>query len=207
MFFVANDNKINTLISTRLIMRPYIEERMQSCRNRLWKKHKFAGYKCGPVKVLIPGTIPGTLVVKDFITPDQFRKPIKKKRAKIKLVDNSRDSERYSRWRAAVLSRDLYKCVLCESKTRIEAHHIIRWVDNEKARFNQKNGVAICYECHQKHHNYNKEPFPLNVTMILMKYIDYRYERARLNKVPRAIATDYNAVQAVNSRTNKNVPG
>jgi 5-methylcytosine-specific restriction endonuclease McrA len=175
-----------------------------SSRNRLWRK---PGNKCSDVKVLVPAATPGAFAVKEVISISSIKPRKKQKKEKIRLVDNGRESERYNKWRCAVLSRDSYKCVLCESTARIEAHHITRWVDDDKNRFNQKNGVALCYDCHQKHHNYNKEPFPIKITSILYKYIDFRYDRARLNKVPRETITEYNAFQAVNSRTNKNVPG
>lgn len=168
----------------------------QMSRNRLWKGKKKRHLNCSDITLLNPD---GT--VKNVIPIDSIRKV---KILKEKKIDESRDSEKYNNWRRAVLARDQYKCVLCESIKRIEAHHIIRWVDDIKKRFNQKNGVALCYECHQKYHNYNKEPFPVKITKALKKYIKFRYVKAEIISEHQ---TDYNLDQAVNSRTNKNVPG
>ncbi|MFA5340189.1 MAG: HNH endonuclease signature motif containing protein [Clostridia bacterium] len=168
----------------------------QNAKNRLWNGNKKRHLNCGDITILNPD---GS--VKNVIPIESIKKA---KIRKEKKIDDSRDSEKYNNWRRAVLARDQYKCVLCESIKRIEAHHIIRWIDDIKKRFNQKNGVALCYDCHQKYHNYNKEPFPNNITNALKKYIKFRYMKAEIISEPQ---TDYNLDQAVNSRTNKNVPG
>jgi len=177
---------------------------------RKTKHRRNPGYKCSDIKILVPTASGNSFAVKEIIpitSAQAHRLNPKKKLPEIKLVSNERQGERYDKWRKAILSRDDYKCVLCDSKERIEAHHIIRWVDDERSRYSQKNGVALCYECHQKGHNYNKEPFPITTTSILYKYIDFRYDRARLNKVPRVTITDYNVDQSGNSRTNKTGTG
>jgi len=182
---------------------------MTSLRNALWRKRRSKpGYKCSDIKVLVPATTPGCFAVKEII-PIASSKVYQKKKnpPKLKLVDTGREGEKYNTWRRAILSREGYKCVLCESTVRIEAHHIIQWVDDERLRFNVRNGVSICFDCHDENHNHNKEKFPVKITNLLKQYIQYRYDRARLVKVPRETETDYNASQAVNSRTNKNVPG
>jgi 5-methylcytosine-specific restriction endonuclease McrA len=114
----------------------------------------------------------------------------KRKKVKLILIDNSREGERYNKWRRSILSRDNYKCVLCESTTRIEAHHITRWIDNVRLRFNQKNGVSLCFNCHQTGHNHNKEPFPTAITSTLKKYIRFKYAERNLAML-RKPQTDY----------------
>ena len=56
----------------------------------------------------------------------------------------------YSKWRKEVYQRDGYKCQLCESKFRLEAHHIRRWSDFPQLRFDPNNGVTLCRKCHKK---------------------------------------------------------
>ena len=165
------------------------------------RKHRNPAYGCSDIKVLVPATTSGIFQLKEIIPIASVKRPAKTTRkSKLKLVDDSRISERYNKWRRSILSRDKYQCILCEGKERIEAHHITRWVDNENLRFNSANGAALCFNCHDKYHNHNKERFPIKITNILKKYVEFR---TRLNKVPRE--TDYNVDQAVNSRTNKNV--
>jgi hypothetical protein len=142
-------------------------------RNKLWKgKKRKRTANCSDIKILNPD---GSL--KKIIRLEDIKKPLL-------VIDNKdgRDGEKYHAWRSSVLQRDNRTCVLCESTTRIEAHHIIRWIDDIKLRFNQKNGVALCYDCHQKYHNYNREPFPDKITKLLKQYIKFKYQKAKIFK-------------------------
>lgn len=38
----------------------------------------------------------------------------------------------------------------CGSKKGLEAHHIVRWADSPKLRFEPSNGITLCQECHSK---------------------------------------------------------
>jgi 5-methylcytosine-specific restriction endonuclease McrA len=170
-----------------------------------FKRTRFKG--CGPVKILSASG-----AVKQLIPISEFKNaPVKNRTKKdrfkksLQLVPDSRISIKYNNWRRAVLSRDGYKCVLCGSSEQVQAHHIIRWADSEYLRFNQTNGVALCFECHDNGHNHNKEKFPKNTTAVLLKYIDFKYAKAKLKKF-RKPQPDYNASYDVNSVVNKNVP-
>ena len=58
--------------------------------------------------------------------------------------------ENYKLWRLAIYSRDEFKCQWpgCQSKRRINAHHIKRWSDYPGLRFNTNNGITLC----ERHH-------------------------------------------------------
>ncbi len=58
------------------------------------------------------------------------------------------NSPKYRRWRKAVFARDGYKCVLCGSKGKLNAHHIVRWADCPALRFATSNGCCLCVDCH-----------------------------------------------------------
>lgn len=60
------------------------------------------------------------------------------------------EGELYKAWRKAVFSRDGYKCqfTTCKHK-RLEAHHIIRWVDSPHLRFEVSNGITLCRHHHK----------------------------------------------------------
>ena len=58
-------------------------------------------------------------------------------------------------WREHVLKRDGGKCVICGSRERLEAHHIIPvFCDpNRKYMYDVNNGITLCREHHQFVHN------------------------------------------------------
>lgn len=95
-------------------------------------------------------------------------------------IFSARESNQYNSWRKDIKERDKYRCVLCEDNHRLEVHHIKRWIDDEKERFNEKNGVTLCLHCHNKYHGIHNAKFPQSVTDTLLKYIDFVY---KLNKV------------------------
>lgn len=55
----------------------------------------------------------------------------------------------YKKWRQDVYRRDKYKCKLCGSKHKIQAHHIKLWAHYPELRFVLSNGITLC----KKHHN------------------------------------------------------
>ena len=55
----------------------------------------------------------------------------------------------YRTWRAAVFERDDYTCQTCGKRgCYLEAHHIKRWIDFPKLRFELDNGLTECNPCH-----------------------------------------------------------
>lgn len=54
----------------------------------------------------------------------------------------------YRIWRQTVFKRDGWKCVICESRTKLQAHHIRRWKDYPDLRFEVSNGISLCFVCH-----------------------------------------------------------
>ena len=142
-----------------------------NCRNRLWKptttskKHP-EKERAGEVKILnLDGTIKQVIALSK-IEPLQSHEP---------YIINERYNERYIEWREAILKRDRQRCVLCQCKQWLQVHHIIRWADDEKGRYDLKNGVVLCIPCHNKHHGLHKNPFPDNITEKLKQYIDMLY--------------------------------
>jgi len=64
----------------------------------------------------------------------------------------NRDTPLYKEWRTAVLKRDGYKCQMpgCDCKYRkwLQAHHIMRWADAPRLRYEVSNGLTLCKKCH-----------------------------------------------------------
>lgn len=57
-------------------------------------------------------------------------------------------SDKYKKWRNAVMRLSGYKCAKCGSKKKLEAHHIKRWADCVSLRYIISNGIALCETCH-----------------------------------------------------------
>jgi len=66
--------------------------------------------------------------------------------------DRDFDNSVYKDWRKKVFNRDRYKCQMpgCGSKGKINAHHIRRWADAANLRFDTRNGITLCWNCHRK---------------------------------------------------------
>lgn len=61
------------------------------------------------------------------------------------------DDPVYKEWRRKVYARDGHKCQMpgCKNKTKIQAHHIRRWVDSPSLRYDVSNGISLCRGCHK----------------------------------------------------------
>ena len=57
----------------------------------------------------------------------------------------------YKAWRVAIFKRDSFRCQFpgCKCKTKLNAHHIIRWADAPMLRFEVTNGITLCKMHHQ----------------------------------------------------------
>lgn len=56
-------------------------------------------------------------------------------------------------WRNKILERDNYTCQECGKKDGLlNAHHIQPWATNKKLRYLLRNGVTLCFKCHQYVH-------------------------------------------------------
>ena len=58
-------------------------------------------------------------------------------------------SKEYNKWRKDIITRDKC-CRECESKEKLEAHHIFEMSDFKDVAFELWNGVTLCRKCHQK---------------------------------------------------------
>lgn len=64
-----------------------------------------------------------------------------------------RSSGEYAEWRKKVFERDGYTCRRCGKKGgRLNAHHIERWAENCRKRYDVSNGVTLCEKCHKDIH-------------------------------------------------------
>ncbi len=84
------------------------------------------------------------------------RKIRRKKRKYVKSESRYTSEEvklQYLEWKRAVLDRDQQKCMMpgcsCNSKSTLQAHHIIKWSADKSLRFVIDNGITLCKKSHK----------------------------------------------------------
>jgi hypothetical protein len=80
------------------------------------------------------------------------------------------DDPQYKKWRKQVYTRDKFQCRWpnCNSKKRLNAHHIKTWAGFPGLRFDPNNGITLC----KAHHDLIKgmeEEYSFSFLMILLK--------------------------------------
>jgi len=69
-----------------------------------------------------------------------------------------RNTTEYKKWRMSVYERDDFTCQRCHQKgCRLEAHHVVPWVESRELRFSIDNGITLCEECHKLVHKIIRE--------------------------------------------------
>ena len=74
------------------------------------------------------------------------------KKCKSYFSFEDRRSSKYKKWKQSVLKRDNYKCQKCGSTENIVAHHIKEFSKYKEERYNIKNGITLCQNCHREVH-------------------------------------------------------
>lgn len=66
--------------------------------------------------------------------------------------------KKFERWARQIKIKDGFTCQLChETGGKLRSHHIKAWVDYPNDRYNIKNGITLCKECHDYVHKTNGE--------------------------------------------------
>ncbi len=69
-----------------------------------------------------------------------------------------RSTYQYKDWHNFVLERDNYTCQCCNDKNgnghtvKLHVHHIFNFADNKELRYDVKNGITLCKDCHIEFH-------------------------------------------------------
>lgn len=60
------------------------------------------------------------------------------------------DDPAYTDFRKAVLKRDKRKCMMpgCGKRNKLNVHHIKKWASAHAVRYDPKNGITLCKQCH-----------------------------------------------------------
>lgn len=68
-------------------------------------------------------------------------------------------STRHRLWSNFIRKRDGGRCLVCESREGLAAHHIVRRCLLPEAQFFTGNGITLCYKCHKEaHQGFNRSP-------------------------------------------------
>lgn len=62
--------------------------------------------------------------------------------------------DRYIQWRKRVYTRDRFRCVICGSPRKLNAHHLNGWSWAILQRYQVSNGVTLCSYHHWAFHKY-----------------------------------------------------
>lgn len=68
-----------------------------------------------------------------------------------------RQSPEYRAWNIAVKKRDGFQCIWCHSEYNLEAHHLYSFNSFPELRFDIKNGITLCHDCHKLTPNYGSK--------------------------------------------------
>jgi 5-methylcytosine-specific restriction endonuclease McrA len=63
----------------------------------------------------------------------------------------------YKKWRAAVFTRDNFRCRECGSEENLEAHHIKPFSIAPEEMYVVENGLTLCKNCHKKTDSYARK--------------------------------------------------
>lgn len=63
-----------------------------------------------------------------------------------------REDKEYKIWRKSVLSRDNYRCKICNTKKHLVVHHLNSYAKYRKHRIDIGNGITLCRKCHRRYH-------------------------------------------------------
>lgn len=96
---------------------------------------------------------------------------------------NRRDSNEYKIFTKQVFKRDNYKCIICGSNQKLNAHHLNGWHWYPQGRFDPNNAVTLCGHkdgCHIMFHKiYGKK---LNTKIQFEQFIHFQKNRLKYKK-------------------------
>lgn len=75
------------------------------------------------------------------------------------VLNNRNNAYCLGLWSRFIRTRDGNRCVICNSKKRLSAHHVIRKSFWKHLRFQTGNGITLCHICHKDPHaGFNGRP-------------------------------------------------
>jgi 5-methylcytosine-specific restriction endonuclease McrA len=80
----------------------------------------------------------------------------------------------YDSFRKIVRKRDKQTCQMpgCGCKKKLQVHHILRWADAPHLRYEERNGILLCKDCHDLIKN--KEHFYIEM---FTRIVEQKYQK------------------------------
>lgn len=90
-------------------------------------------------------------------------------RSKLKKSENKMSDTQYRYWMLGVKKRDCWKCKMNNKDCigRLEAHHILNWIDYPELRYEINNGITLCVAHHPRKRKEEKRLSPYFQKLIL----------------------------------------
>lgn len=121
--------------------------------NGFKKGHKIKLGKPNPAaknnpQVFKKGMTPWNKGIKTGIKPPNWKGGESSEEKKFK------DSYVYREWRKSIFTRDDFTCKKCKEKVggRLQAHHILNFMQYPELRTSEDNGITFCVNCHNHFH-------------------------------------------------------
>jgi len=91
-----------------------------------------------------------------------------KDRTQLKKSDRKWKNYAYQDWVKIVKNRDNLKCRIADTNCdgRLEAHHILNWVDYPELRYEVNNGITLCHAHHPRGRAKEKELSPYFMELV-----------------------------------------
>lgn len=89
-------------------------------------------------------------------------------RSLLKQDEKKHLDSRYREWMKGVKNRDGWTCRIADVKCngRLEAHHILRWIDFPELRYDINNGITLCHAHHPRKRAEEKRLAPLFAELV-----------------------------------------
>lgn len=94
-----------------------------------------------------------------------------KDRTKLKQAEKKHLDVKYKDWMLSIKKRDSWKCKMNnkDCKGRLEAHHILNWIDYPELRYDINNGITLCQTHHPRGRVKEKEMSPYLMELLTSK--------------------------------------
>lgn len=148
--------------------------------NRLWDnpKTKATQFKKGERKSISTefkkGYIPWVKGRTGHLSGDKHYK-WKHDRSQIKKHEKKHLDVQYKIWVKSIKDRDKWKCCIdnLDCKGRLEAHHILNWVDYPELRYEANNGITLCHFHHPRKRDEEKRLSPFFQEIVMSQIKNY----------------------------------
>lgn len=96
-------------------------------------------------------------------------------------------------WATEIINRD-GRCVICQTKKDLEAHHVFKVNPQDKIYYGINNGVTLCKDCHEKYHERFGVDCSIKNLLILQRSIGDKRTKKENKRLKRVIKNMQNVL-------------